>query len=67
MYKEYFNFGIPRTGYGGMLSREIFKKLCILIKYEGKNSLKISVFIATTTKKTASLLCSPGVLKQRVQ
>ena len=29
---------------------------CILIKIQGKNSLKISVFIATTTKKGTRLL-----------
>ena len=38
---------------------------CILIKSQVKNRLKISVFIATTTKKTTKLLgrygeCSPG-------
>ena len=29
---------------------------CISIKFQGKNSLKISVFIATTTKKAMSSL-----------
>ena len=34
---------------------------CILIKFQGKNSLKILVFIATTTKKATSLLGEGGV------
>ena len=34
---------------------------CILIKFQGKNNLKISLFPATTTKKAASLL-GEGVL-----
>ena len=45
-------------GYMGMLPREILKNgaiwcilKCILIKFQGKNNLKISMFIATTTKK----------------
>ena len=29
---------------------------CILIKFQGKNSLKISVFIATTTKKSCEFV-----------
>ena len=33
---------------------------CILIKFQGENSLKIYVFIATTTKKTTSLLGADG-------
>ena len=34
---------------------------CILIKFQGKNSLKISVFIATTTKLLGRYwACSPG-------
>ena len=50
---------------------------CILIKFQGNNSLKISMFIATTTKKDVSLLgekggvgtraCSRKMFKKMVQ
>ena len=50
-----------REGVGtGLCSPENWEKLCnlvhfkvFLINYQGKNSFKISVFIATSTKKAA--------------
>ena len=43
--------------YGACYPGKILKKM---VQYKGKNSLKISVFIATTTKKAASLLGEDG-------
>ena len=48
----------------GACSPEYFEKMvhfkcilkCILIKYQGKNNLKISVFIATTMKKSCGFV-----------